>query len=1117
MKKIFSRIKETPRGVLTGILIGIITFSVNISMAQMATNPIIYADVPDLSVIRVGDSYYMSSTTMHMNPGVPIMKSKDLVNWDLISYCYTSFENTDSYNLNNGKNDYGHGSWASSLRYHKGNFYVATFANTGRTYIYKTANIETGPWTVSVLPASYHDCSLFFDDDDRAYLIYGNGDMRIVELNSDATAIRPGGLNRVLISDPASIAGTGGLRAEGAQVQKVNGYYYVSMICWPSGSMRTQLVYRSTSIAGTYEGRVALRDQGVAQGAFIDTPTGKWYAYLFRDFGSVGRIPYLVPMTWSNGWPVLSPVPTTLDIPRGRGGLGNIVVSDEFGSTGPLQLAWQWNHNPKNNYWSLSQRPGFMRLTNERTDPNVLMTTNTLTQRAFGPKSTAYTSIDVSGMKDGDYAGLVALQKQYGYVGVRMTGNTKSIVMVTGDDVSGIPNQRASLPLNQNTVYLRIDMDFTNRTDKAYFYYSLNGTTWTAIGTTLQMAYTIPHFMGYRFGLFSYATQSSGGYADFDFFRVGTSVNNLIYSGPSVSFSSPLSGQTFITGDNITLTASASSPSGVVTSVQFYNRNTLLGTDNTAPYSYNWNGVPAGTYNLRAVVNDNEGNTGEAKITIRVNVPQSPYGGVAHKIPGTIQLEEFDLGGNGFAYYDATPGSEVSPVVNFRTDEDVDIETCTDAGGGYNIGWATAGEWLEYTVNVEAAGTYDLDLRVAVNGEGRTITVAMDGTSIASNVSIPNTSGWQSWQTVTVRNIELTTGIKVMRLTVGETDYVNLNYVSFRGVNVSLPPVVSLTAPSNNASYGSNETVRLSATASDPDGSVSKVDFYAGDLLIGSVTSAPYSLDWSRMNPGTYVLTAVATDNKGISTTSAPVSVTIRAVQAPFHGVAHMIPGRIEAEEYDLGGEGLGYHEANTNGNEGGAPFRNDEVDIEETGDDHGVYNVGYILSGEWLQYSVEVLASGIYDLNLRMASDGSGKTLHIEIDGVNVTGPVQVPNTGGWQTWETITVKDVNLTAGEHVMRIVFGSSYMNLNYVEFVDVVTGMDADVDRQIKVFPNPYKEVVYIVATKSITYKVFSITGEVVLSGDCFGKCIIDETLPSGIYFLSINSANGKETVKLVKE
>lgn len=765
-------------------------FVIKTASAQNATNPLIYADVPDISMVRVGNTYYMSSTTMHMSPGVPIMKSTDLVNWDLINYCYQTFDNTDSYNLDNGKNDYGHGSWASSIRYHKGNYYVCTFANTGKTYIYKTANIETGPWTVSILNSSYHDCSLFFDDDDRTYLVYGGGDIRIIELNTDATAVKAGGLNKVLITDPASVAGSGGLRAEGSQVLKANGYYYVSNICWPSGGMRTQVVSRSTSIGGTYESRLALKDQGIAQGSYIDTPTGKWYAYLFRDFGSVGRIPYLVPMTWTNGWPTLtSPVPTTLDIPRGRGGMGNLVSSDEFSLAPPLKLAWQWNHNPKSAYWSLTERAGYMRISNERTDPNVLMNTNTLTQRTFGPKSSAYTAIDVSGMKDGDYAGMIALQKQYGYVGVKMVGTTKTIVMVTGDDVTGTPVERATVPLNQNTVYVRVDCDFTNRTDKAYFYYSLNGTTWTAIGTTLQMSYTIPHFMGYRFGLFTYATKSAGGYADFDFYRVGaniTEATNSANNSPAVSITTSANNTAFTAPATVHLTATTSISGGTISKVEFYNGTTKLGEDAASPYTYSWTNVAAGTYTVTAVATDDKGNkTTSAPISVKVNIPQGPYNGITHTIPGTIQFEEYDLGGNGVAYNDASAGSAVTPVVNFRTDEDVDIETCTDAGAGYNIGYATIGEWLEYTVNVQTGGNYDMDLRVACNGDGRTISLAMDGTPFASNVTIPNTTGWQTWTTTSVKNIPLTVGQKVMRVTVGATDYVNLNYVKFTPTTIT--------------------------------------------------------------------------------------------------------------------------------------------------------------------------------------------------------------------------------------------------------------------------------------------------------------------------------------------
>ena len=131
--------------------------------AQKATNPILFADVPDLSMIRVGDTYYMSSTTMHMSPGLPIMKSKDLVNWQLVSYAYDTLANMDDLNLENGKSTYGKGSWASSMRYHNGTFYVSTFAQTtGKTYVFTTKNIEKGPWKVSMFKPSYHDHSLFF-------------------------------------------------------------------------------------------------------------------------------------------------------------------------------------------------------------------------------------------------------------------------------------------------------------------------------------------------------------------------------------------------------------------------------------------------------------------------------------------------------------------------------------------------------------------------------------------------------------------------------------------------------------------------------------------------------------------------------------------------------------------------------------------------------------------------------------------------------------------------------------------------------------------------------------------------------------------------------------------
>jgi beta-xylosidase len=511
-----------------GCLVFITIFLNNTALAQVnsARNPIIFADVPDVSMIRVGNTYYMSSTTMHMSPGVPIMKSQDLVNWQIVNYAYDILEDIDALNLNNGKSTYGRGSWASCIRYHQGIYYVSTFAQTtGKTHVYTTTDIEKGPWKASSFKPSYHDHTLFFDDDGRVYLIYGVGRLRLVELNADASGVKPGITEQVIIENASAPAGTNiSLQAEGSQLFKVNGKYYLFNITWPRGGMRTVVIHRADKITGPWEGRLALQDKGVAQGGLIDTPDGKWFAYLFRDYGSVGRIPYLVPVKWEDGWPVLGidgKVPDELNLPPSKGLIPGIVSSDEFkrGKGDPaLPLIWQWNHNPDNALWSVTQRKGYLRLTTGRIDTDFVSARNTLTQRTFGPECSGSTVIDVTNMKEGDFAGLALLQRKYGLVAVKFVDGTKSIVMVSAQ--SGKPAEVQNVPLRQKTVYLKAECNFRKLADVANFFYSLDGKTWTPIGTQLKMEYSMPHFMGYRFGLFNYATKTPGGYVDFDWFRV---------------------------------------------------------------------------------------------------------------------------------------------------------------------------------------------------------------------------------------------------------------------------------------------------------------------------------------------------------------------------------------------------------------------------------------------------------------------------------------------------------------------------------------------------------------------------------------------------------------------
>ncbi|RXG12021.1 beta-xylosidase [Leeuwenhoekiella aestuarii] len=490
---------------------------------KTASNPLIHADVPDMAIIRVDSTYYMSSTTMHMSPGVPIMKSKDLTNWKLIGYAYDRLVENDAMNLENGEQTYGRGSWASSLRFHKGIYYLSTFsATSGKTHIYTTSDIENGPWEKHEFAPSYHDHTLFFEDG-KIYMIWGAGELSIVELKDDLSGVKEN-TQQVLIKNATKPIGASIiLPAEGSQLFKHNGKFYLFNIAWPRNGMRTVIIHRADQITGPYEGRIALQDKGVAQGGLIDTPSGDWFSYLFQDSGAVGRIPYLVPVKWENDWPVLGvdgKVPDNLDLPANGSLIPGIVNSDDFErevGDPSLPLVWQFNHNPDNSLWSVSELPGYLRLKAGRIDTLFLQAKNTLTQRSIGPESSGTIKIDVANMKSGDFAGLAILQKKYGLIGVTCDGDQKAIFMSKNDEDGGLLSK---IELNQDTVYFKIECDFKNRTDKAYFYYSLDGKKWESFGEVLQMQYTLPHFMGYRFGLFNYATENIGGYVDFDYFRI---------------------------------------------------------------------------------------------------------------------------------------------------------------------------------------------------------------------------------------------------------------------------------------------------------------------------------------------------------------------------------------------------------------------------------------------------------------------------------------------------------------------------------------------------------------------------------------------------------------------
>ncbi len=525
-----------PSVMLTALLLVAASFFFSCGTAQGegqdAVNPLTYTDIPDNDVIRVGDTYYMVSTTMYYCPGAPIMKSKDLVHWELVNYIYDVLED-DVYNLRNGKNAYGKGQWATTLRYENGIYYALFIANDQhKTYVYTTKDIEKGKWERKIISRPMHDAGLLFDDG-RLFCIYGNGDIYITELEPDGSAIKEGGIDQLLFSAPREGYG---LRAEGAHFYHIGDYYYVLVIDWPAGNVRTETCWRSKNLLGPYESKTILqgafdgRGDGVAQGAIVDTPNGDWYSIMFQDHGAVGRIPTIQPVTWVDGWPILGDngVPVkTVHVNLPASGKDRVWDNDEFDAQ-ELDIVWQWNHKPVDELWSLTERQGWMRLKTGDAVEGIMTARNSLTQRTVGPKSISEVKMDLQGMKPGDRAGICAFQSSNMYVGAEVAEDgTKSLVLRTCNrhdkDVEVFRTA-----LTDNDLWLRLDYVFTpsegdqRGADTCIAYYSTDGTTWTAIDHTLKMRFTLDLFTGYRTALYSFSTTGNGGYADFDYFRQHT-------------------------------------------------------------------------------------------------------------------------------------------------------------------------------------------------------------------------------------------------------------------------------------------------------------------------------------------------------------------------------------------------------------------------------------------------------------------------------------------------------------------------------------------------------------------------------------------------------------------
>ena len=572
------------RLLLSILVTGCCLFGVSVN-AQIH-NPMLWADVPDPDVIRVGDTFYLVSTTMHLMPGAPVMASKDLKNWETVGYIFDRLEDSPKYDLtfslplDQQKGDgvgtvYGRGQWATSLKYHDGRFWALFAPNEqgpmGQTYIC-TAEKAAGPWTVHSRLRHFHDATLFFDDDGTPYVFYGTGEM--CQLTRDLKGVVEGS-HRHYFQREEDERGL----LEGTRVIKHRGTYYALLIShvYAPGRHRREVCYRTKDLNGTWEKHTILEsDFGgfsyLAQGTIVDTEEGDWYGVMFQDRGGVGRVLTLSPVRWIDGWPMLGDengkVPDTMRAYRSGQPETTIVCSDDFSpleneksktnnydnsavvekantsihnssfsrNNSSLRKCWQWNHNPVNSAWSLTERPGFLRLKTSRVVPNLYLAPNTLTQRMEGPTCSGAVSIDVSKMKDGDCCGFAAFNGDSGVLTVKKKGRKLLLEMseqsvkltdrekaVTAVDEIVIETKdlTSQLPTRAPFVYLKITGDFQpGHNDVANFFYSLDGKQWTKIGTTdYRMRFDYRRFfMGTKFAIFNYATRRTGGYIDVDRF-----------------------------------------------------------------------------------------------------------------------------------------------------------------------------------------------------------------------------------------------------------------------------------------------------------------------------------------------------------------------------------------------------------------------------------------------------------------------------------------------------------------------------------------------------------------------------------------------------------------------
>jgi beta-xylosidase len=505
-------------------------------------NPIIHADYSDPDAIRVGDTYYMTSSSFNSAPGLPLLKSRDLVNWKLVGHALQQQVPRDHY----ATPRHGEGVWAPTLRYHDDKFWIFYPDPDFGIYVITAKHFE-GPWSEPhlLLPGKgIIDPAPLWDDDGKAYLIHAwaksragfNNMLTLREMAPDASRLLDGG-GRFVVNGHM----LGGYRTlEGPKLYKRNGYYYIFA---PSGGVEfgDQSIFRSRNIWGPYKDRIVLSQgdtpiNGPHQGSWVTTPSGENWFLHFQQKGVYGRIVHLQPMSWRDDWPLMGanvaaegalPVGTPVlqhskpDITGGPFPLAVPPTSDLF-EQASLGLQWQWNANWDKRWYSLTARPGYLRLYAQKDSAysdshNMWLTPSLLLQKLPAPEFRVTTRLQLQGSQDRDRAGLLIYGYDYAWLGITQVKGELRLVYVTCKNArEGCREEtKWSLPLEQSAVSLRLTL---RSGGQAQFAYSLAGES-GFVSLDERFTASEGRWVGGKIGLFA-ATEAaaSNAFADFEQF-----------------------------------------------------------------------------------------------------------------------------------------------------------------------------------------------------------------------------------------------------------------------------------------------------------------------------------------------------------------------------------------------------------------------------------------------------------------------------------------------------------------------------------------------------------------------------------------------------------------------